>query len=266
MTLNVNPYADDNPFAEMAALVPEASAGQAANLAPAPRAAVPEADYYAAQLSLARAMFAEYEQAIKGMVNEAKTIKVENAEDERAALDLGLPLDRLYKKIEEARVSFVDPPNKYVKGVNSLAKLYQSLIDEGRKAVKARLGGYTRKKEIEAQRKALEERKAREEAHKAAAAEASALKAEAEKAGLKAPDIDLPPVEAAPAVIEKTVRSSEGSATTVKTWKFEVIDPQMVPREYLTVDEKKIRAAVKDGIRSIPGVNIYEDADIRFSS
>ena len=93
------------------------------------------------------------------------------------------------------------------------------------------------------------------------------LKAEAEKAGIKAPDIELPPpVEAAPPTVEKTVRSSEGKATMVKTWKHEVTDPDQVPREYLTVDEKKIRAAVKDGVRSIPGVNIYEDIDTRFSS
>ena len=270
--MNVNPYAkefDDDPFAAIAAMIPSGDKPDSAEShIPAKKPSVPEpADYYDFQLSRARSLFAEHELAIKEKVNAAKVLNVDSPESEQEALALGLPLDRLYKRIEEARVSFVDQPNKYVKAVNSLAKHYQALIDDGRKYVKTQLSAYARHKAMEAQRKALEEQKAREEARKAAEAEAAALKAEAEKAGLKAPDIDLPPpVEAAPPMVEKTVRSSEGSATTVKVYKFEVIDPQQVPREYLSVDEKKIRAAVKDGIRAIPGVNIYEDADIRFSS
>jgi diketogulonate reductase-like aldo/keto reductase len=36
-----------------------------------------------------------------------------------------------------------------------------------------------------------------------------------------------------------------------------------VPREYLAVDDTAIKAAIKAGIRSIPGVEIYEEAEVR---
>lgn len=47
-----------------------------------------------------------------------------------------------------------------------------------------------------------------------------------------------------------------------KRWVFEVTAASLVPREYLQVDEKKIREAVGSGIRSIPGVRIYQDESI----
>ncbi len=50
---------------------------------------------------------------------------------------------------------------------------------------------------------------------------------------------------------------------TAKVWKFEVTDANQVPREYLEVDETKIRKAVGSGMRSIPGVRIYEDTQLR---
>jgi hypothetical protein len=47
-----------------------------------------------------------------------------------------------------------------------------------------------------------------------------------------------------------------------KRWTFEITDPSLVTREYLVVDEKKIREAVSAGTRSIPGVRIYEDTSL----
>lgn len=50
-----------------------------------------------------------------------------------------------------------------------------------------------------------------------------------------------------------------GSVVNTKRWTFEVIDAAKVPREYLMVDEQKIRAAVDvSQVREIPGVRIYQ--------
>ena len=46
-------------------------------------------------------------------------------------------------------------------------------------------------------------------------------------------------------------------------WKHEVIDAAAVPREYLMVDDAAIKAAVKAGIRAIPGVRVFEEAEMR---
>ena len=41
-------------------------------------------------------------------------------------------------------------------------------------------------------------------------------------------------------------------------WTFEVQNPANVPREYLILDEKKIREAIRSGERSIPGLMIFQ--------
>lgn len=45
---------------------------------------------------------------------------------------------------------------------------------------------------------------------------------------------------------------------STKTWVFEVEDINLVPREYLVVDEIRIRKNVIAGVRDIPGVRIYQ--------
>jgi len=63
----------------------------------------------------------------------------------------------------------------------------------------------------------------------------------------------------------KTQRFEEsGTQTTiVKLWKFEVIDPDVVPIQYLKPDEAKIKKAVSNGVREIPGVKIYKQEQLR---
>jgi hypothetical protein len=44
-----------------------------------------------------------------------------------------------------------------------------------------------------------------------------------------------------------------------KTWGFAVIDASIVPREYLSINEVVIRQAIRNGIREIPGVGIFQE-------
>jgi exonuclease VII large subunit len=54
----------------------------------------------------------------------------------------------------------------------------------------------------------------------------------------------------------------DGKLTKVKRWVWELENEALVPREYLTLDEKKIDEAVKQGIRNIPGVKVLEKEEI----
>jgi hypothetical protein len=47
-----------------------------------------------------------------------------------------------------------------------------------------------------------------------------------------------------------------------KVWKFDVLDDELVPRDYLVVDESLIRKAMAAGVREIPGVRIYQDEQV----
>ena len=91
----------------------------------------------------------------------------------------------------------------------------------------------------------------------AAAQKAAEEKAKAE--ALKAPLV-LPPI----IPIRPPARTESGAlAYQVKSWKFEIVDADIIPRQFLTVDEKKIREAVDLGLRDIQGVRIYETVETR---
>ncbi len=66
--------------------------------------------------------------------------------------------------------------------------------------------------------------------------------------------VSPPPVVSAPVVNIKG---------TTKTWAFVVTDSHLIPKEYLMVNESAIREAVRNGIRMIPGVNIFQKEGIR---
>ena len=51
-------------------------------------------------------------------------------------------------------------------------------------------------------------------------------------------------------------------AGATKTWTFEITDVASIPREYLQVDETKIRKAIAGGTRAIEGVRIFQKDSI----
>lgn len=50
----------------------------------------------------------------------------------------------------------------------------------------------------------------------------------------------------------------DGSITMKKVWEFAIDDPDLIPDEYLVVDEDLIKQAVKNGVRNIKGVRIFQ--------
>jgi hypothetical protein len=45
---------------------------------------------------------------------------------------------------------------------------------------------------------------------------------------------------------------------TAPAFDFEVTEPDQVPRDLVTVDEAKVRAAIEAGLRAAPGLRIFE--------
>ncbi len=60
----------------------------------------------------------------------------------------------------------------------------------------------------------------------------------------------------------KEMRVEDGKLTKVKKWVWELEDENAVPREYLSLNEKKIDEAIKQGIRNIPGIKVFEKEEI----
>jgi len=63
-------------------------------------------------------------------------------------------------------------------------------------------------------------------------------------------------------VLAKEMTVEDGKLKKVKKWTWELENENLVPREYLCIDEKKITEAVKHGVRNIPGIKIFEKEEI----
>lgn len=60
----------------------------------------------------------------------------------------------------------------------------------------------------------------------------------------------------------KHMEVEDGKLTKIKKWVWELEDGNLLPREYLTIDEKKVNEAIKQGIRNIPGIKVFEKEEI----
>jgi predicted acyl esterase len=108
-------------------------------------------------------------------------------------------------------------------------------------------------REAEELRQQAKDEADREAADKLAeeAREAAAEAQTAESAIASLPEVSLPSavVPAAP--------KPQGISTRM-VWKHRIVDASAVPRDYLMIDEKGIRGAIREGIREIPGVVIEQ--------
>lgn len=161
-------------------------------------------------------------------------------------------------RIEKRRVEIVKPHNDYVKRVNNFANTVLAPLEAADKTIRRNILGWRqreeqKRKEEEARLRAIQ------------AEEQKAAEAQAEARGEVAPPPPMPIAAVEP--LSKTMKGSMGgSATARKDWTFRITDPNAVPREYMVVDEKKIRALVKAGLRNISGVEIYEEETLAVRS
>lgn len=174
------------------------------------------------------------------------------------------------KELDALRKARVGPLNEEVKAVNGLFKVVtdpcEALVGKGGKLERLILT-YRSMKKARLQREQDEalrkQREAAEREAQAMALAASATDEQARAVALEAAD-EASADQAAAALAEPLpmpvgVRTDSGSVSARKVWTVEVVDEALVPREYLMVDLPKLKAAVKAGVRVVPGCNIAED-------
>jgi hypothetical protein len=252
----------------------------------APFPAVTAFDLETVKISLA-----PYKAKIDEMVSQAKAIKITDESSQVLAVEIGTTARKLKNQVENLRKSTVQPLNDHVKDVNNLAKSFTEPLDAAERDLKTKISAYQTQLRIEHEKKAAaareearrqqerieaEQRAIREAAEAKAREAAEALKKEtdaAARAALERTIAEETEAANAPAQvavspmipeIPKAVRTESGSAHQRMTWTFEIDQESDIPRQYMSVDEQKIRQAVKAGIRHIPGVRIFEQASTTF--
>jgi hypothetical protein len=227
-----------------------------------------------------------YEQTVALLTKEAKGITVSNAASQKVAISAAARNKKLYRDLEVARKRFVAPFNQHVKDINNLFKELQDPLSQNEATIKAEIGKYELKLELERRRQAAilreeqrkqqaaleaEARAQREEADRKAREAAEKLKSEQNEETREALKQEIaeetaaaqaPTPQAAPIVPEKAamVRTSDGAGFTKFKWVCRIVDPDLVDRKYCEPSQKHLDEAVKGGVRNIPGCVIEEEA------
>ena len=168
-------------------------------------------------------------------------------------------ITRMSNRLEELRKDFSKPFLQAQKAIKAAADEARQPLEEEKKRVSDLLSQY---KAEERRRRAEEERKAEEERQAKLREQAEQAEAARELLGEDAEPETEPEPE--PAVLVPRETRSD-SSRTVERLVFRVEDEEQVPRPFLSVDERKIRAwrdenkeriqkALADGQQPVPGV------------
>jgi hypothetical protein len=224
-------------------------------------------------------------------------LPVNSPAEYESAVDLLRHVKAAQKRLELTRTGMTGPLNETLRRINDFFRGPGDRLLAAERSLKAGLVAFDQAQErirIEAQRRADEEaRQARAKAEaEAAAARAKAdaearelrAKAEAEAAAGRAAEaaklqaraeVRVERAEAkadalqtaatmAVAPVVQSARPKVAGVATREVWTFRVEDETKVPREFLTIDESKLRryVAAMKGDAKVAGVRIYSERQV----
>lgn len=196
-------------------------------------------------------VIALYEQSVK--LEQYATALVITSDDnvKSATNDLSI-ISGLKKSIEEKRKDYTQPINEHLRAVNEAFKQFTEPLLNADKITRSKIMDYR-----------AEQERQRQEAEKINRLRIEAAEAEMRLKGELTEPVGL--VETKPEQPSHYYTGS-GALGTATIWKWEVIDPTLVPDEYKIVDATKIGKVVRAGLRSIPGIHIYSEETLKVTT
>ncbi len=200
---------------------------------------------------------------------EAAALVVESDEADATATSLLGIGSAILRAAEVKRTALVKPHNDDVKRINDFFRREIAPFVNARPALERKCLDWRREK---TRRKADADAAALRERLNAEALEREALKAEqagqpavAEQLLDRAVESETTARSAAVEAsrpIQNTIVTPMGASTVQKRWTFKVLDVADVPRAYLVLDEKAVREAIRQGVREIAGLEIFQDESL----
>jgi hypothetical protein len=184
-------------------------------------------------------------------INQLQEFKLKTISDLEIASGYLVRIADHRKGLEGRRKFFVDPLNKHVKDINDYFKSLDLPLQEADRQLRRMITEFRELENKKREEKEIKLQEKAEEKHK------ERLKT-AKKNG------DDKPIFVAPVVpkLETTI----AGITSNKVWTFEVVSEKKIPEEYIIParpDETKIREAIRNGIREIPGIRIFQKESLR---
>ena len=193
--------------------------------------------------------FNEAKSMISSLAGNCKMVVITDASSLAYAKDLAKNAKKIEKFIEDKRVEFTKPILDDKKKIDDMAKGLVSDLQQAIKDLRGSILKYEQEQEAIRQaelRRLEDERRKMEEGLRAAVAKDEEITRE---------DIlalqELKQQQAE--VIAEPVKNS-----IAKVWDYELVNINVVPLKYLMPDDAKIKAAIKEGERSIQGIKIFQ--------
>jgi len=192
--------------------------------------------------------FAKYKPQLTDLEKQAKELEVKDQGTFQIAIDGAGTAKNLIKAIDGRKAEITAPYREFNNQVNNAAKFFTEPLKRIADSFSRKSGDYQYQLDLARRR----QEKAIEEANRKLQAD---LDKQAKKDGVDAPTVT--PVK--PAKPENVIHTEGGHSQHLrKQWVGEIEDPEKVPREYCSPDQRLINNAVKMGVREIPGVKIFE--------
>ncbi len=215
-----------------------------------------------------------------------KDVAIKGAADAGFVNEALVSVKSLISEIEATRKQQTKPLKDQAKSIEDEWRPHTAALDELRAILDRKLVIWT---QAEQERIAREQAEARRLQDEAARREALAeeerqdallkmgtastteeyqdLEAQAQRAAAAAASASQALMQARmaePMEAPRGIRSDSGTSGLVDNWTFKVVNLEQVPREWLILDEQKVRAAVrgKNGVRDIPGLSIYAEQSL----
>lgn len=200
---------------------------------------------------------------MKELTIQAEMLVVETDEDAQKGVSIGMQARKMSNAIERTRKTIVRPHLDFQKAVKAYADEFQKCLNNMEQSILKKVEVFQEKKDAELKKthdaqmakeaaEAETIRKAEEVARKKAKKEGKPLPVQQEISDITPPkqEVFVPPPQ--------KIAVTDGTSTTVVKWVFEIENAKAIPFEYMQVNERAIKEAIAGGMRSIPGVKIYE--------
>jgi len=194
---------------------------------------------------------------VKSQIKKANDIVVKTEEDVAKATGLLGAVKTKIKDIKSAKDIILTPFKEHIKFLTGLFNAQIDPLEEIEDIIKGKIVGFAREQEVIAKKEEDRLRKLKEKRD--------------ERAKANDKPVDLAPT---PTIErrEATVKVDGVSATTKKSWKFEIENFEELPKEVITevlaqakakdIYDIVVRKMVNSGIREIKGVRIFQDFDV----
>jgi phage-related minor tail protein len=200
------------------------------------------------------------------IVTTANSIEIQSNDDLALSGEFLKRVKRARGILNDTFDNVIKKAHKAHKAAVAAKRQHEEPLTKAERIVKGKVSAYTTEQErIRRAKEARLAEQARKEAEEAQLAEAARLEAAGDHESAEA--VIEAPTPAVPVVVPKTVSKVQGMSTR-KVWKYRIVEPNAIPRNWMVPDERAIRAHARSMKEraSIPGVEFYSEDSVAVSA